>query len=171
MTLTQFLLARIAEDEAVARAAINPDQPGTHWQWVRDDDDVVVAAPTWEDMNVSLRTVEEYPTSYVGDLPAFVLNSVEAAEPRAMPLIARHDPARVLAECEAKRWIMELHPIYRGPRIQDVGLGTDFGCETCHALDRVHGGSLIEALGYCDTLLALASVYSDHPDFREEWRA
>lgn len=141
MTLTEFLVARIAVDEEAALAAGSG-------RWKHDG--------SWY-----LEGVEH---EVVGP------DEVAFTHPAYINHITRHDPARVLAECEAKRRIMELHPIYRGPRIQDVGLDTDFGCETCHTLDRVHGGSLIEALGYCDTLLALASVYSDHQDFREEWR-
>jgi hypothetical protein len=52
--------------------------------------------------------------------------------------IARHDPARVLADVEAKRRIVEWdaeQPVDRG------------------------------------VLNILASVYADHPDYREEWRA
>lgn len=147
MTLTDFLLARIAEDETMARAAVNPDRPGTHWQWCRYDDDAVVSSPRWEDMPVWLRSVEEFPTtSGVGDLPAFLLNHVEVDEPIALPHIARHDPARVLAECEAKRRIVALH---RGKPPWREALPE---CAEC---------------GYrspCETLRILALPYADHPD-------
>lgn len=79
-------------------------------------------------------------------------------------------PERALAECEAKRRIVERHPIYRGPRILDVGIGSfDYGCEKCHCIDPIHEDGIIEAAGECETLLALASTYADHPDFQEEW--
>jgi hypothetical protein len=63
----------------------------------------------------------------------------------------RWSPDRVLAECAAKRRTVEaVHPVveyesYEGP---DYYGGTE-ACET--------------------TLRALASVYADHPDYREEW--
>lgn len=76
-----------------------------------------------------------------------------------------------LAECAAKRRIVELHSIYRGPRLLSVdSSASDYACELCHATSSIDSKSVIEALGPCDTLLALASVYADHPDFREEWR-
>jgi hypothetical protein len=130
LALTEFLLARIAEDEERAQFVARQIE-GNNW------------AP-FEPWKLSWH--DEY------DLLCI-------------------EPSRALAECEAKRRIVELHPIYRGPRIQQVQSGgVDFGCETCHALDRINDDSIIEALGYCDTLLAMAPPYADHPDYREEWR-
>jgi hypothetical protein len=78
---------------------------------------------------------------------------------------------RVLAEVNAKRQIIDLHPIYRGPRIQGVdSRWCDFGCELCHSTSRIDNDSIIEAIGYCETLLALAQPYADHPDFDQEWK-
>lgn len=78
---------------------------------------------------------------------------------------------KMRAECEAKRRIVEEHPIYRGPRILAVDTsGTDYGCETCHCIDPIKADGIIEGIGYCSTLLALATVYADHPDYRDEWR-
>lgn len=55
------------------------------------------------------------------------------------------DPARVLAECEAKRRIIE-----------DVGSGINDGGAEGWAADMA--------------LTILATVYSDHPDFNPAWR-
>jgi len=152
-TLTEFLLARIAEDEAVARAAIDPNRPGTHWQWINYRDDTVLAAPTWEDMPVYLATVEGFATtSGVGDLPAFPLGHVEADEPRAMPHIARHDPARVLAECEARRRIVD-----EASELLALNEGTSVWMAAAAHARR--------------TLRHIATVYADHPNFDEAWRA
>jgi hypothetical protein len=60
--------------------------------------------------------------------------------------IARWDPARVLAECEAKRRIVEL--VLDRP-IRDHG---DCKCESCW------------------TLRLVALPYADHPDYRAEWK-
>lgn len=140
MTITEFLLARIAEDERVARAALDPDRPGIHWQWVVPDEAGDLDAPRW------LRTAEEFPTtSGVGPLPAFPLGFEFRAEPsRGMDHIARHDPARVLAECEAKRRIVE--------RCSAV----DYAMPSHHL---AHG-----------ILADLALPYADHPDYRPEWK-
>lgn len=59
------------------------------------------------------------------------------------------DPARVLAECEAKARIMEEHTI--------DGNEGDPICR--HLADEP-----------CDTLRSLAGVYAHHPDYRGEWR-
>ena len=164
--LTEFLLARIAEDEAVARGAIDPDRPGTHWRWEVPDDTGDLDAPRW------LRTAEVFPTtSGVGSLPGFPLGFEFLAEPsRGMAHIARHDPARVLAECEAKRRIAGLH---------FVGDAEDWdpehwACRLCQwdedcdspKHEHQHGSGRFP----CETLRALALPYADHPDYRGEWR-
>ncbi|WP_436702391.1 DUF6221 family protein [Nocardioides sp. BYT-33-1] len=114
MTITEFLLARIAEDEADAR---------TMQQWI-------------DDMNANP------PLAYEQEDP---------------PDAAFADPNRVLAECEAKRRIIDEHPrcdVHDRP-----------GAE-CDACQRCGDGSIWP----CDTLLALASVYADHPDFDPTWQ-
>lgn len=58
---------------------------------------------------------------------------------------------RQLAECEAKRRIVEEHP-------QFVSEGMSY-CETCE-----------RSTSPCNTLRLLALPYADHPDYREEWR-
>jgi hypothetical protein len=161
MTPAEFIAARLDEDEATARAAVDPDRPGTHWQWVRRADDVVVEAPTWEDMDVSLRTVEKFERhSVIGPLPAFVLNSVGVDEPRALPHIARHDPARVLRQVAALRAVMEIHepvksslPSFTAPMVCGVcSPGKEEGWDAP-----------------CPTLRHLASIWSDHEDYDPAW--
>lgn len=86
MTLTEFLLARIAEDEADARG---------------DTLGAVIPQDCW-------------------------------------------GPDRVLAECEAKRRIVD----------------------ACQNVEQVHAAEFL-----ADRMLAfLALPYADHPDYREEWR-
>lgn len=64
---------------------------------------------------------------------------------------------RVLAECEAKRRIVEDHPRCD---VHDRPGDLCDACETCG------DGSIWP----CPTLLHLTAVYADHPDFQEEWR-
>ncbi|MFJ3597916.1 DUF6221 family protein [Streptomyces sp. NPDC090126] len=88
--------------------------------------------------------------------------------------IARHDPARVLREVEAKRQLLNDHPIERETYPRPASGGKDvggphfpFGCATCHAepdTGEVHG------FGYCLTWKALALPYADHPDYQDNWR-
>ena len=107
-TLTDFLLARIAEDEAAAR----------HWAEAMERDETEArGVPAW-----------------VAMAGGVVI------------------PARVLAECEAKRRIVEEHVQHVSPK------GSPLGCGGC------------ERPTPCPTLRALASVHADHPDCREEWR-
>lgn len=109
-SLTDFLLARIAEDEAVAEraAAFDYDDP--------DD------AP-WRQ----------------------ALHS--AALSTSSAHIARHDPARVLAECEAKRSIVTLASAYSD------------GPEAPRTLNLAN-----------DVLAIMATTWANHPDYNEAWR-
>jgi hypothetical protein len=110
LTLTEFLLARIAEDEDRANLASATQWFTTH--------------------NIQGRATKQY-----GTLTA--------------EFMIRWDPARVLAECEAKRQIVA----------QCVdGLRCDMECL------EGHGGNFDDILG------ALALPYTDHPDYCEEWR-
>lgn len=101
MTITEFLLARIAEDEADAnRGRSHPD-----------------------------------PTTFARDNYGYLWVQ----------------PARVLAECEAKRRILD----------------------DWEALTEENDGSerdraMIDNLN--DVMEYLAAVYADHPDYRDEWR-
>lgn len=103
MTLTEFLLARIAEDEAVAEAAreheyLSAARDASALRWVRD--------------SLGYGTV--------------FANS-----------------GRVLAECQAKRRIVEM--VGGGVNVHRPG-----DCQDC------------------DLLRALALPFADHPDYREE---
>jgi len=62
--------------------------------------------------------------------------------------IARHDPARVLAECASKRRLVELHA----------------GVDPCDGHDPITLAS-----EPCDTLRLLALPYRDRPGWRDEW--
>lgn len=125
MTLTEFLLARIAEDEAVARAAL----------------------------------VEAVYLHY-GDTAAEALLGLaegEGAQAVAVAHFARHDPARVLAECEAKRAAIDAawddHERIEG----------EWGM--CQSREQMDAKDDVPAV-----IAHLAAIYSDHPDYRAEWR-
>jgi len=130
MVIADFLLARIAEDEAMARAAIvdGPQSAGfVDGQRVEKMDDGRWSTRLCQVEGVGITIYDEGGHT-----------DEQAAH------IARHDPARGLAECEAKRRIVELFPNH--PDHSD-GWGNA-------------GGRVLE-------LLALP--YADHPDYREEW--
>ncbi|WP_173261029.1 DUF6221 family protein [Streptomyces pacificus] len=70
--------------------------------------------------------------------------------------IARHDPARVLREVEAKRRILREH------RQDSLPDGIDLEeCYTC-------GG--VNERWPCPTLRLLALPYADHPNYRQKWK-
>ena len=110
MTLTEFLLQRIAEVEATAEHA---------------------------------------------------REGLAAMNAHALQVMGRevYDPARVLAECAAKRRIVELH---------------EPNGETCSVCALQDGSKYGDGWGAedwpCSTLRALALPYADHEAFREEWR-
>ena len=123
MTLTDFLLARIAEDEALALGA-RPEDSDDLDEWSK-------AGEFWNRSDGN----------------------------RAMALAYRYSPARVLAECEAKRRIIEdQEDEYRTAAALDYEFGDGDGTlyDDANALRRV--------------LLALALPYADHPDFNSAWR-
>jgi len=117
--LTEFLLARIAEDEAVAREQAATTQTGIALEWERDVD-----------------YGERYLTI---------------------------DPARILAECEAKRRIVDLHATAAVWQLE---------CPTCAVgAFEDHGTAEVDREPHpCGTLRALALPYADHPDYRPEWK-
>lgn len=111
MNLADFLLARIAEDETAARAALQRGSTVYDWAVLRDRH--------------------------------FIL-----ADSHHIP---RWKPARVIAECDAKRRI-----------VTDVGVVVldPFGVQWPEGYK--------EALEH--TLRLLALPYADHPDYDEAWR-
>ncbi|MFD9256943.1 DUF6221 family protein [Streptomyces sp. NPDC059538] len=88
--------------------------------------------------------------------------------------IARHDPARVLAEVDAKRRLVELHGIVH----REIGWLADGEEErgevpVCgHCVQRnAHYLSRTDVPeGACTTLRLLALPDSSHPDYKPEWR-
>lgn len=79
--------------------------------------------------------------------------------------IARHDPSRVLREVEAKRRILSGHvPEAFGGNTLPTGKVLCLSCATLNRHEQWTGRSYP-----CSTVLALATVWSDHPDYRTEW--
>ena len=121
MTITEFLLARIAEDEALAK---------TDGDWA-------------------------------------AAHSIGCGHDQAemgSGFCQCSWPARMQAECMAKRRIVELHkpvepePCHCG---EEHGPKMTPACITC---------GTAQDLGLCDTIRALLAIYADHPDYDPEWR-
>jgi hypothetical protein len=129
--ITEFVRARLDEDEAAAKLAAR--EGGT---WKQDDPD-------------------RHPGA-ISSLGGPVVYDEGSPDEYQAPHIARHDPARVLREVAAKRAIVERY---------QRGASGDLPGWTA-------GRELIEAglaivLG---VLRDLAAAWSDHPDYRAEWR-
>jgi len=115
-TLTEFLLARIAEDEAIA------------WR--------MTSAPYW-----NIDTPDK--ASFIHFL----------------------DYDRILAECEAKRRIVERHHVREvSPSCAECG-GYTATADSVSGI--VHHGYAIP--WPCPTLKFLVLPYADHPSYRPEW--
>lgn len=132
MTLVELLQARLDEAEQAARSAT----PGP---WKADD-------PTWAE------------TIYGPDHVAVVAGGRWGGEASVFEStddalhIARYHPARVLAEVEAKRRIVDL-------------------CAEALAFEGPHRYSPSCADLAEDILRAQALPYADHPDYDPTWRA
>lgn len=140
MTLTEFLHARIAEDEAVARSAVGMGA------FSRQTGRWMVGHP--RDIHGQSTIVFALTDSGARTQAADLTLAWESAE-RARH-IALHDPARVLAECEAKRRIAEMHR-------EGIDADCVLDCD-----DHMYGP--------CNTLRALALPFAEHPDYDEAWR-
>jgi hypothetical protein len=73
------------------------------------------------------------------------------------------EPSRVLAECAAKRAIIELHTPIRDDGWKSGEANDYLWCGTCGSIDD-------SPEPYpCMTIKALAAIYAIHPDFQQEW--
>ena len=136
MTLTEFLEQEISKDEEVARTAAGWDRSGRErvpGVWIRSGVNSVE----------SVRGLVVY-----GDGPA--PNDAEAEH------VARFDPARVLAECQVKRAIVE-----DAQRSQ-----ASLESQRLPATDAVNGHVIAQRR----VVRWLALPYADHPDYQQEWR-
>lgn len=123
MTITEFLEARIAEDETAAREIADCESHDPAGQ------------------------------GYVGTI-------MEMEGSRRYGVIAV-DPARVLAECAAKRAILKEHDL-------DLHMSEPY-CDTCAEWWKCELGEGPPQVKYpCPTIRTLAAIYKDHPDYRQE---
>lgn len=162
--LVQFLRARLDEDEQAARkaAALCGCHPAAPSWTFRDGDEktdgriLVVDEPH---PTYKRRLARRWNTSYDG---------LFAAEH-----IVRHDPARVLAEVDAKRRRLARHiPERRRLALNDEDGTTSFAfliCTSCMPNRSVEIGQAVVEWP-CPDLLDDAAVYADHPEHRDAWR-
>lgn len=154
MTIVEFLEARIAEDEAAARGADGA-------RWFHSDKVVtfeVLRGDGWDEVSPPI-----------------------SVDTRANGWhITRWSPARVLAECEAKRRIVERHA--RRRTILTGAPWVEFGWNSSGLRLEMPDGSVLDGAAadalydkwtepsIGDELRDLAAVYADHPDYDPAWR-
>jgi hypothetical protein len=147
--LEAFLTARLDEDEAAAKAA-----PGSRWRAFADED--VAGASVFDEHWRLLEPTRYDNDPFSGKPPAAAAQYIERGRDELVTHIARHDPARVLREVEAKRKILGAY-VYAS-RHDRPG--------TSDYKDGVSDGE-VEALAMAAH--ALAAVWSDHPDYDPGW--
>ncbi|GAB3251100.1 DUF6221 family protein [Kineosporia babensis] len=165
-SLVEWLRECLDQDELLAKEAgrVRGELTGAHWHWEDNGSDEPLSvdfgleylnfddSSSWA-RSVSLRSVEEVPTTSVGPLPEFIIHGEDEMKSVHAAHIVAWDPARVLAEIAAKRELLDLHRATarsnsRGRR----------ECITC-----------FETETPCRTLLILAQPYRSRPGFRKEW--
>lgn len=131
MTLTEFLLARIADDENTAACAGHGNGLVFHdWnaEWVQ------VELPDNARPIYDVRHIRTF------------------------------SPERVLAECEAKRRIVDEHESREVASLdRETWAQTFTVCGRCRVGER-------QIVAPCPTLRLLALPYADHPDYDQSWR-
>lgn len=120
--LIAFLRARLDEDEATARAALTDEPWSEEWGCIYAD----------------------------GELLHCEASSSDARTEPIGRHVVRWQPARVLAEVEAKRTILPAH----SPGLDDPSVCNICGCLDCYRVNYP-----------CPTLLALAQPYAEHPEY------
>ena len=143
--LVEFLRARLSEDEESVRAAM----PGPWTNGADLDhlvDGIVYGPAPWPGLGN---------LSQVCDTRASHAQAANAAH------IARHDPARVLAEVEAKRAVLALFDIAKQHMDKTRRTAPEY---------RLVQVSEIPYDALLCAVQALALPYAGHPNYREEWR-
>ena len=155
MTITEFYAARLDETEAAAKAA----WPGP---WTYETETGGFGPVGW--VRVPITQTKGAFTGLTTFTPLGTTDADTCAH------IALHDPARVLREVEAKRKILMLHdrmsvlpghPMFNDAHLTREPMVLCRSCEPETMFRRTDSWP-------CRTLRALAAVYSDHPDWRED---
>lgn len=163
--LVAFVRARLDEDEETAKAAA---RSGNQFTEAGDHD------PRWQRMTGHNGGEIRDMCSYAGHEAqerrdgrphgCVVVFDEGAPGPEQAAHIARHDPARALREVAAKRELITFAPENAAAIDGEWGDGHE-AAEIAAGLCADHG---MEAAN--EILGPLAAVWSDHPDYRPEWK-
>lgn len=136
--LVEFLRARLDEDEQAAQRAC--EYASAEWHLDAEFGETVLWWPPEPDVAENER---RHGIPVTADV--WRGQTIESSGARIAPHIARHDPARVLREVEAKRRIISEYERYAAERRRAMG-----------GWDSSEPSPII---------VALAAVYADHPDY------
>lgn len=161
--IVEFLAARLDEDEQIAKDAGFSQQAKARARAWSAEPDGFGEGPFLFGVNVK---------DSLG-IRVFVATGQERADH-----VARHDPARVLADVAAKRRIIELHEMSRWtwkhqPGVYELPEGFEGPlaeyCTTCSATSREGLDNFYEPWP-CDTLKLLAVPHAGQPGYKDQWR-
>jgi hypothetical protein len=152
-TITEFLLERIGEDEAAAKGAAE-----------------MMSGESW--INDATCVTSREDTFWVDGL---LVRSPELVAEH----IVRHDPTRVLAECAAKRAIIEQHkdwpvlvekePEFTEDATDPQNIAYRVTQEMVWLTEREYVKRFGTEAPTTNMIRAIAAVYKDHPDYQQEW--
>lgn len=166
--LVQWLREQLDDDERIARAASGatvegepgswrPSPHGDEWEPLRGEDGD-------EELLVALRPgLPRPPEVMTGYWGAVFSHRPDDAEPgtespmTSFEHAARHDPARVLREIEAKRRIVAMY--------EEAKAAVDSYTEPSNRLIAAASRNSLAS-----AVKALALPYSDRPGYRDDWR-
>jgi hypothetical protein len=158
--LVEFLEARLAEDEAIALKSGGSE---AEWLYRAEYDNETGNEVVWANSRNEewLGPAQKKPyVSYGRYVTMDHEGCLPAVDEDDGTHIARHDPARVLREVAAKRAVMIAAD---DATSYDMTVEGDRGVGSRNMIEDPYVGDVI--------LRALASAYSDHPDFNPDWAA
>jgi len=149
MDLVAFLAARLDADEAMAKAATGEGSP---WAWEHTG----YGTSSWALGHVQTEDGTDLHGNIIPGSGVVIDTVCESTtgRPADGAHIARHDPARVLREVEAKRRILADYEMWRAHADTDPAGTTPA---------KMAAGALLPVVRH------LAAVYSGHPDYDEAW--
>lgn len=159
MTIIEFLEARIAEDENAARALLRDLEGQVQEEYAGAIDEKGPMTPA------RLLSAQMW-AHYDGQ-------SKRRSFAKGQQIATLANPTRALAECAAKRALLGVHH----PHDHGGEHGDAVFCDECqwdHGDDSPRiDNQPVEGFGAnpCRTLACIAAVYSDHPDYQQEWAA
>jgi len=158
--LAAFLAARLDEDEAAAKRALDTVAGWPQEVWVTPEADELIP---------SVGVSEPSPKRYLrlwNDAGRILTDHGWVVHDTAVCVWSEGVAARLLREAAAKRAVMAEHF-----STDDLGAPIPAVCNRCTTdAIQIRFISPTECLPWpCPTVRALAAVYRNHPDYRQEW--